>query len=90
MGVAVGTGFPDALTGGAYMALKDGPLLLADPAPYANGGQFATNPMVMDLNSLKDVAMFGGTGVLSTATQQAILTAVKSPASAYTDHHEMF
>jgi hypothetical protein len=64
------------------------PLLLADPAPYAQ--QVATYPMTAGLNSLKDVAMFGGTGVLSTSIQQTVLTAVKSPASAYTDHHEMF
>jgi hypothetical protein len=34
--------------------------------------------------------MFGGTGVLPTGVQQTILTAVKSPASAYVDHHKVF
>ena len=65
-------------------------MLTFTPAPNANGGPFATLAMSMSLNSLKDVAMFGGTGVLSTTIQQTVLRAVKSPASAYVDHHEMF
>lgn len=34
--------------------------------------------------------MFRGTGVLSTAIQQAVPTAVESHASACVDHHEVF
>lgn len=64
IGLATGYGFPDALTGGAYMALNGGPLLLTDPA--APSGLAPETAAVLGrargYTNIGDV--FGGTRVL--------------------------
>lgn len=87
MGIATGERFPDALTGGAYMALKNGPLLLTEPGALSGA---AANPMSQDLNTLTDVAMFGGPGVLSQDMVDSVLRTVNSPARAYHNHYDAF
>jgi putative cell wall-binding protein len=72
-GVAYGANFPDALSGGAHIALRGGPLLLADtntlPSPvhtYLN-----TNT-----TSLARAFVYGGTAVLTDTVRQAVLAAI--------------
>jgi hypothetical protein len=86
-GVATGLSFPDSLTGGAYMALKNGPLLLTDrsvlsasPAAVVAGGP----------NLLMDVTVFGGTSVVDPQVVDGIAKAVQPKPIAYTDHHVIF
>jgi hypothetical protein len=86
-GTASGMSFADALTGGAYMALKNGPLLLTDPAQLSadtahtiHGGQ----------KYLWNVAVFGGTSVLNPSVIGGIGLATNPIPTKYTEHHMPF
>jgi putative cell wall-binding protein len=62
LGVATGMSFADALTGGAFMALSGGPLLLTDPSvesPATRDAVTAEGP------SASAVLVFGGPGAVS-------------------------
>jgi putative cell wall-binding protein len=63
-GVATGVGFPDALTGGAQLALAGAPLLLSTPTsvPASTIGYLSSNRSV-----LTNVRVYGGAAVLSDA-----------------------
>ncbi|HEY0871684.1 MAG TPA: cell wall-binding repeat-containing protein, partial [Acidothermaceae bacterium] len=62
-GVATGTGFPDALAGGAQLALTGAPLLLSGSSglPAATSAYLAA-----DHAALTNVYVYGGTAVLGT------------------------
>jgi hypothetical protein len=71
VGVATGAGFPDALAGGAQLALMGGPLLLSsDTSVPASTMSYLT----ADHTTLTNVYVYGGTTVLS-STVLAQLTA---------------
>lgn len=62
LGVATGVTFADALTGGAFMALSGGPLLLTDPgveSPATRDAVLAEGP------SASALLVFGGPGAIS-------------------------
>ena len=73
VGVASGTAFPDALSGGAFQAHFGGPIVLTDPhilptstSSYLTGAK----------TTLVTTNIFGGTAALSTTVQTAISTAL--------------
>ncbi|HEY0868837.1 MAG TPA: cell wall-binding repeat-containing protein, partial [Acidothermaceae bacterium] len=73
VGVASGTQFPDALTGGAFQAHFGGPIVLTDPgtlpvptSTYLTGAEA----------TIVTTSIFGGTAALSTAVQASISTAL--------------
>jgi hypothetical protein len=61
LGVATGTGFPDALAGGAQLALMGGPLLLASAATVPTS---TSNYLTADHSVLTTIYVYGGTAVL--------------------------
>jgi hypothetical protein len=62
VGVATGTGFPDALAGGAQLALMGGPLLLSSAATVPAS---TSNYLTADHSTLTKIYVYGGTSVLS-------------------------
>jgi hypothetical protein len=72
-GLASGTVFPDALTGGAYAANAGIPLLLTDPKqlPPNVAALFATWKQ-----QLAAIEVFGGPAAVSTGVQSSVATAV--------------
>lgn len=64
-GLATGTGFADALTGGAYMALKGGPLMLTPPDALTSQAQDILAPPAYSAMQLQAVVLFGGPAVLA-------------------------
>jgi putative cell wall-binding protein len=87
VGVATGTSFADALTGGAYMALKNGPLLLSDSVRLS---QPAGDALAGDRASVRSVDVFGGTGVLGSLIEYDIRTVLQPAVLGYVDHHVAF
>ena len=61
VGVATGTGFPDALAGGAQLALMGGPLLLSSAASVPAA---TSSYLTADHSALTKVYVYGGTSVL--------------------------
>jgi putative cell wall-binding protein len=74
-GVATGAGFPDALTGGAQMALMGGPLLLSTPTsvPSATATYLATAHAGIAM-----VSIYGGASVLNASVLSQLLAAIAS------------
>ncbi len=73
VGVATGTNFPDALTGGAQLARIGAPLLLTDPGvlPKPTSTYLAANKA-----SITTAHLFGGTPTLPEAIRTLIRTAL--------------
>ena len=69
VGLATGTTFPDALGGGAAMALAGGPLLLSDPStlPAATASYLTTVKA-----GVGQVLVFGGTGAVADPVAQQV------------------
>ena len=61
VGVATGAGFPDALAGGAQLALMGAPLLLSSLASVPTS---TSNYLNADHSVLTNVYVYGGTAVL--------------------------
>src|SRR5207245_9402522 len=74
VGVATGTTFPDALTGGAYMASVGGPLLLTEPG-YEPAATVAAIARVA--STAPDVEIFGGPRAVSTSVSDGVIAAVQ-------------
>jgi putative cell wall-binding protein len=75
IGVATGLLYPDALTGGAYMATIDGPLLLTDPAALSP----ATKGELSDVAAtVPSVTIFGGEKAVLPVVANAIAALAKS------------
>jgi putative cell wall-binding protein len=73
IGIATGLQFPDALTGGAYMATIGGPLLLTDPTALSP----ATAAEIADVaKTTPQISIFGGEKAVSAAAANAIAAAV--------------
>jgi putative cell wall-binding protein len=73
VGLASGTAFPDALSGGAFQAHFGGPIVLSDPhvlptstSAYLTGAK----------TTLVTTSIFGGTAALSVTVQTAVATAL--------------
>jgi putative cell wall-binding protein len=73
VGIASGTTFPDALSGGAFQAHAGGPILLSDPnllpsptSTYLTGAA----------STLVSTTIFGGTAAISAAVQTEVGTAL--------------
>lgn len=74
-GIATGQSYADALTGGAFMALVNGPLLLTPTTP----GVVAPATLAAlqaDSGSLLQVAVFGGSGAVKDSTVTQIYSTV--------------
>ena len=72
VGLASGTTFPDALSGGAYQAHAGGPILLTAPTTLAS----ATNTYLTGAKAtITNTEIFGGDAALS-ASVQSDITAV--------------
>jgi putative cell wall-binding protein len=76
-GVAYGLKFPDALTGAAYLATADGPLVLTDTSalPPATAGQL--QGIGAAVGTTGTIEVFGGIQVITEATRTAIAVAAK-------------
>jgi putative cell wall-binding protein len=73
LGVASGTAFPDALSGGAFEALSGGPILLSDPTSLPS----ETSSYLTDEEArILTTTTFGGSSALSSTVQSQIATAV--------------
>ena len=70
-GVATGAGFPDALAGGAQLALLGAPLLLASQAtvPTSTSGYLDSNH-----NALTNIYVYGGAAVLGNGVVAQLAT----------------
>ncbi|WP_370382931.1 cell wall-binding repeat-containing protein [Catenulispora sp. GAS73] len=73
LGIATGTSFADALTGGAFMALTGGPLLLTDPSTESSATRDA---VLAEGPSASAVLVFGGPGAVSPAIFNQLITQV--------------
>jgi putative cell wall-binding protein len=74
VGVATGQSSADALTGGAFMALVNGPLLLTPTAPTVDPSTLAA--LKADSSALREVCLFGGPGVVPDPAGAQIYTTV--------------
>jgi hypothetical protein len=73
VGVASGTTFPDALSGGAFQAHFGGPILLSDPGVLPSPTKtYLTGATA----TLVTTTIFGGTAAISTAVQTEVGTAL--------------
>ncbi len=73
VGVASGTAFPDALSGGAFQAHFGGPIVLTDPHVLpASTSAYLTGAV----SSIITTSIFGGTTALSVTVQTAVGTAL--------------
>jgi putative cell wall-binding protein len=73
VGIASGTTFPDALSGGAYQALAGGPIVLSDPASLSG----STSTYLTSRESrILTTTTFGGTSALSSTVQAQISAAL--------------
>lgn len=77
-GVATGTAFPDALSGGAYEASIGQPLLLTDPAalPSPVADLLKSDFSNAYLPGPRSVAIFGGASAVSDAVRDEIAATV--------------
>ncbi|GAA1950115.1 hypothetical protein GCM10009838_01520 [Catenulispora subtropica] len=73
VGVATGIAFPDALTGGAFMAAAGGPILLTDPAGLSAP---TAASLTADAAKVQAVDAFGGVQALPDKVVLAIAMAV--------------
>jgi putative cell wall-binding protein len=73
VGIASGTTFPDALSGGAFQAHFGGPILLSDPSVLPSPTKtYLTGATA----TLVTTTIFGGTAAISTAVQTQVGTAL--------------
>lgn len=72
IGVATGLVYPDALTGGAYMATVNGPLLLTDPKVLP-----ASTAAAINGTSTTEINIFGGNAAVSQDVAKQIAALVK-------------
>ncbi|MEY9907037.1 hypothetical protein ABIA35_003262 [Catenulispora sp. MAP12-49] len=77
-GIATGTTFPDALSGGAYEASIGQPLLLTDPASLPASAAAVLQAVYSNayLPWPRSVAIFGGTSAVSDAVRNQIVATV--------------
>jgi putative cell wall-binding protein len=76
IGVATGLQFPDAMTGGAYMASVGGPLILTDPSSETAGVGGTSLAVLRVAGTTPAVSIFGGDAAVSPAVVQAIMAQV--------------
>lgn len=69
VGVATGANFPDALAGGIGCGRMGGVLLLTDPKTFSPD---CRNALTANVASIERVAIFGGTGAVSSGVASAI------------------
>jgi len=76
IGVATGLQFPDAMTGGAYMASVGGPLILTDPSSETAGVGGTSQAILRVAGTTSAVNIFGGDAAVSPGVVQAIMAQV--------------
>lgn len=72
-GIASGTVFPDALTGGASIANAGGALLLTDPAVLSGPARATLHAWRTQLTT---VEIFGGSAAVNASTSLSVISAV--------------
>lgn len=92
LGLATGEGFPDALTGGAFMALKNGPLMLTPSASLSVwAGPLLRIPYTGAALPVSAVALFGGTHVIAgSVVSSGVANEVQPYIVAYTEGRSAF
>lgn len=77
-GIATGTDFPDALSGGAYAASMGQPLLLTDPAALSASAANGLSMMTYNHENTRprSVIIFGGAGAVSDRVRDQITSVV--------------
>ncbi|HWF41111.1 MAG TPA: cell wall-binding repeat-containing protein, partial [Acidothermaceae bacterium] len=75
LGFAIGSAFPDALSGGAQLALAGAPLLLVD-GPGVPG---STDAYIAAHSSVTGGYLYGGTAILSDTVMSELDTAISRP-----------
>ncbi|HET9732004.1 MAG TPA: cell wall-binding repeat-containing protein [Acidimicrobiales bacterium] len=78
VGLASGTNFPDALSGGAHIGHLGGPLLLTDPNTLPPSVQ---QYLSGSSSSIGEAVTYGGTAAVSEEVENAVQAAVTGPAS---------
>ena len=68
-GIATGADYPDALSGGAFMAVLGQPLILTNPAGVPAG---LVSLLTGDAHLLQGVTLFGGTKAIPAAVEKSI------------------
>lgn len=76
IGVATGLQFPDAMTGGAYMASVGGPLILTDPSSETAGVGGTSQAILRVAGTTSAVSIFGGDAAVSPGVVRAIMAQV--------------
>lgn len=72
-GLATGTNFPDALSGGAFMALVGGPMLLTTPAALEANARTFLHANAVSINT---AFIFGGSGAVALTVDGEVSTAI--------------
>jgi hypothetical protein len=80
VGVATGMAYPDALTGGAFMASLGGPLLLTDPEAASPA---MTGALAARAGSTAGVFVFGGPNAVAPKVFDSVVAAVKGVAAKF-------
>jgi putative cell wall-binding protein len=70
-GIATGTNYADALTGGAFLGMLGDPLLLTDPQSLSGP---AADFLGSERQTVRIVEIFGGPNAVSTGVESSILT----------------
>jgi hypothetical protein len=83
VGFATGVTWPDALSGGAFMARKRGPLLLVDPVS-GEPAKDAESWLLSWSPSINDAYVFGGTKAVPDSTVSGVAGLISGPAGAST------
>ena len=73
IGIATGLQFPDAMTGGAYLASVGGPLILTDPASETVGDGGTAQAVFRFRYTRSAVSVFGGDAAVSPAVVKLIM-----------------
>ena len=74
VGIATGTAFPDALSGGAMLGSFDSVLLLTDPATLSAPAQAR---LVANKATIDTLFFIGGTGAVSQAVRNQVVQVLR-------------
>jgi hypothetical protein len=73
VGIASGANFPDAMSGGAHMGNKGGPMLFVEPAALPS---FTHDYLLANSTSIASAYVYGGTAAVAGSVASAVQNAI--------------